>query len=165
MARSSHRSIIENRLKFSPYIKEAVAAGHERPYVVAMINIDLEVIGNWAEKRGIPYAGYADLAQKLEVYEVIRHEIQRVNASLNAPLRIQKFVLLHKELDPDDAEITRTRKLRRRFVYDKYQEIIDAMYAEGVPEVNVRATVTYEDGRTSETERALRISAVVDGGA
>ena len=156
---------LENRLKFSPYIKEAVAAGHERPYVVAMINIDLEVIGNWAEKRGIPYAGYADLAQKLEVYELIRHEIQRVNASLNAPLRIQKFVLLHKELDPDDAEITRTRKLRRRFVYDKYQEIIEAMYAEGVPEVNVRATVTYEDGRTAETERALRISAVVDRGA
>ena len=96
---------------------------------------------------------------------LIRHEIQRVNASLNAPLRIQKFVLLHKELDPDDAEITRTRKLRRRFVYDKYQEIIEAMYAEGVPEVNVRATVTYEDGRTAETERALRISAVVDRGA
>ena len=155
---------IENRLKFSPYIKEAVAAGHERPYVVAMINIDLEVIGNWAERRGIPYSGYADLAQTLEVYDVIRHEIQRVNASLNAPLRIQKFVLLHKELDPDDAEITRTRKLRRRFVYDKYQEIFDAMYAEGVPEVKVRATVTYEDGRTSESERVLRISAVVDRG-
>jgi long-chain acyl-CoA synthetase len=156
---------IENRLKFSLYIKEAVAAGHERPYVVAMINIDLEVVGNWAEKRGIPYSGYADLAQKLEVYDVIRQELQRVNASLNASLRIKKFVLLHKELDPDDAEITRTRKLRRRFVYGKYQEIIDAMYAERVPEVKVRATVTYEDGRTSEIERALRISAVIDGAA
>jgi long-chain acyl-CoA synthetase len=155
---------IENRLKFSPYIKEAVAAGHERPAVVAMINIDLEVLGNWAEKRGIPYSGYADLAQKPEVYDLIRQEIQRVNARLNAPLRIQKFVLLHKELDPDDAEITRTRKLRRRFVYDKYQDIIDAMYAEDVAEVKVRATVTYEDGRTSEIERALKISAVVDGG-
>jgi long-chain acyl-CoA synthetase len=155
---------IENRLKFSPYIKEAVAAGHQRPYVVAMINIDLEVIGNWAEKRGIAYSGYADLAQKLEVYDLVRQEIQRVNASLNAPLRIQKFVLLHKELDPDDAEITRTRKLRRRFVYDRYQEIIAAMYAEGVPEVKVRATVTYEDGRTSETERALRISTVIAAG-
>ena len=156
---------IENRLKFSPYIKEAVAAGHQRAYVVAMLNIDLEVVGNWAEKRGIPYAGYADLAQKPEVYDLILHEIQRVNASFNAPLRIKKFVLLHKELDPDDAEITRTRKLRRRFVYDKYQEIIDAMYADGVPTVKVRVTVTYEDGRTSELERALRISAVVDGGA
>jgi long-chain acyl-CoA synthetase len=156
---------IENRLKFSPYIKEAVAAGHERPYVVAMINIDLEVVGNWAEKRGIPYAGYTDLAQKPEIYELILQEIQRVNANLNAPLRIKKFVLLHKELDPDDAEITRTRKLRRRFVYDKYQEIIDTMYAEGVPEVKVRVTVTYEDGRTSDTERSLRIGAVVDGGA
>jgi long-chain acyl-CoA synthetase len=156
---------IENRLKFSPYIKEAVAAGHQRPYVVAMINIDLEVVGTWAEKRGIPYAGYADLAQKPEIYELILQEIQRVNANLNAPLRIKKIVLLHKELDPDDAEITRTRKLRRRFVYDKYQEIIDAMYAEGVPEVKVRMSVTYEDGRTSDTKRSLRIGAVVDGGA
>ena len=155
---------IENRLKFSPYIKEAVAAGHERPYVVAMITIDLEVVGNWAEKRGITYSGYTDLAQKPEVYRLILQEIQRVNASLNVPLRIKKFVLLHKELDPDDAEITRTRKLRRRFVYDKYQEIIHAMYAEGIAAVKVRATVTYEDGRTSETERSLRICAVVDGG-
>jgi long-chain acyl-CoA synthetase len=153
---------IENRLKFSPFIKEAVAVGHERPYVVAMINIDLEVVGNWAEKRGIPYAGYADLAQKPEVYDLILTEIQRLNARLNAPLRIRKFVLLHKELDPDDAEITRTRKLRRRFVYDKYRDIIDALYAEGLPEVKVRAIVTYEDGRTSEIERALKISAVTD---
>lgn len=155
---------IENRLKFSPYIREAVAAGHERPSVVAMLNIDLEIVGNWAEKRGLPYSGYADLAQKPEVYELISAEIQRVNAILNAPLRIKKFVLLHKELDPDDAEITRTRKLRRRFVYDKYRDIIDAMYAEGVPEVKVRATVTYEDGRTSEIERSLEIRPVVDGG-
>jgi long-chain acyl-CoA synthetase len=156
---------IENRLKFSPYIKEAVAAGHERPYVVAMINIDLEAVGSWAERRGIPYSGYADLAQKAEVYALILHEIQRVNAGLNPPLRIQKFVLLHKELDPDDAEITRTRKLRRRFVYDKYQEIIDALYTDGVAEAKVRATVTYEDGHSSEVERALRISTIVDGGA
>jgi long-chain acyl-CoA synthetase len=156
---------IENRLKFSHFIKEVVAVGHERPYVVAMINIDLEVVGNWAEKRSLPYSGYADLAQKPEVYDLILTEIQRVNSSLTAPLRIQKFVLLHKELDPDDAEITRTRKLRRRFVYDKYQDIIEALYAEGVPAVNVRATVTYEDGRTSEIERALKISAVVDGGS
>jgi long-chain acyl-CoA synthetase len=155
---------IENRLKFSPFIKEAVAVGHERPYVVAMINVDLEVVGNWAEKRGLPYSGYADLAQKPEVYELILTEIQRVNASLNPPLRIKKFVLLHKELDPDDAEITRTRKLRRRFVYDKYQDIIEALYAEGLPEVKVNATVTYEDGRTSEIERALKISALLDKG-
>jgi long-chain acyl-CoA synthetase len=155
---------IENRLKFSPFIKEAVAAGHERPYVVAMINIDLEVVGTWAEKRGLPYSGYADLAQKPEVYGLILTEVQRVNASLHAPLRIQKFVLLYKELDPDDAEITRTRKLRRRFVYHKYQDIIDALYAEGVSAVQVRATVTYEDGRSSEIERALKISATADGG-
>jgi long-chain acyl-CoA synthetase len=156
---------IENRLKFSLYIKEAVAAGHERPYVVAMINIDLDVVGSWAERRGIPYSGYADLAQHPEVYDLIRQEVRRVNASLNAPLRVRKFVLLHKELDPDDAEITRTRKLRRRFVYDRYQQIIEAMYADGVSAVTVRATVAYEDGRTSESERALRLCAVADGGA
>jgi len=148
---------IENRLKFSPYIKEAVAVGHARPHVVAMLNIDAEVVGNWAEKRGIPYAGYADLAQKPEVYELILGDVQRVNATLTKPLCIKRFVLLHKELDPDDAEITRTRKLRRRFVYDKYQDIIEALYAEGVPEVKVKATVSYEDGRTSEIERSLKI--------
>jgi long-chain acyl-CoA synthetase len=153
---------IENRLKFSPYIKEAVAVGHERSCVVAMINIDLDVVGNWAEKRGIPYSGYADLAQKPEVYGLVLKEVQRVNATLTPALRLKKFVLLHKELDPDDAEITRTRKLRRRFVYEKYGDIIAALYAEDVPEVKVRATVTYEDGRTSEIERALHICGVVD---
>jgi len=154
---------IENRLKFSPYIKEAVAVGHQRPYVVAMLNVDLETVGNWAERRGLPYSGYADLAQKPEVYELVFQEIARVNAGLNAPLRIKKFVLLHKELDPDDAEITRTRKLRRRFVYDKYRDIIEALYTEGVPEVKVKATVTYEDGHTSEIERSLKIGTVWDG--
>jgi long-chain acyl-CoA synthetase len=156
---------IENRLKFSPYIKEAMAVGHERPCVVAMINIDLDVVGNWAEKRGIPYSGYADLAQKPEVYDLVLQEVRRVNATLTPALRLKKFVLLHKELDPDDAEITRTRKLRRRFVYGKYRDIIEALYAEGVPEVKVRATVTYEDGRISEIERALHICRVVDGEA
>ncbi|HXH13990.1 MAG TPA: AMP-binding protein [Alphaproteobacteria bacterium] len=154
---------IENRLKFSPYIKEAVAVGHQRPYVVAMLNVDLETVGNWAERRGLPYSGYADLAQKPEVYELVFQEIARVNAGLNTPLRIRKFVLLHKELDPDDAEITRTRKLRRRFVYDKYRDIIEALYTEGVPEVKVKATVTYEDGHTSEIERSLKIGTVWDG--
>jgi long-chain acyl-CoA synthetase len=156
---------IENKLKFSPFIKEAVAVGHERPYVVAMITIDLEVVGSWAEKRGLPYSGYADLAQRPEVYDLITREIQRANANLHAALRIRKFVLLHKELDADDAEITRTRKLRRRFVYERYREIIEAMYVEGVPTVAVKAVVTYEDGRSSEIERALQISAVADGGS
>jgi long-chain acyl-CoA synthetase len=105
------------------------------------------------------------LSQHPDVYGLIFQEIHRVNASLHVPLRVKQFVLLHKELDPDDAEITRTRKLRRRFVYDKYQEIVDAMYTEAEPEVKVRATVTYEDGRTSEIERSLRIGAVGDGGA
>jgi long-chain acyl-CoA synthetase len=153
---------IENRLKFSPFVKEAVAVGHERPYVAAMLNIDLEVVGSWAEKQGLPYSGYADLAHKPEVYALLCAEIQRANRTLTPPLRLKRFVLLHKELDPDDAEITRTRKLRRAFVYDKYHEIIDALYSEGVPEVKVRTTVTYEDGRTSEIERSLRIGAVAE---
>jgi long-chain acyl-CoA synthetase len=153
---------IENRLKFSPYIKEAVAVGHARPYVVAMLNIDLDIVGTWAERHGIPYSGYADLAQKPEVYDILQQAIAQVNAGLNPPLRIKKFVLLHKELDPDDAEITRTRKLRRGFVYDKYRDIIDALYAGGVPEVKVSAMVTYDDGRTSELERSLKIRTVVD---
>jgi long-chain acyl-CoA synthetase len=153
---------IENRLKFSPFIKEAVAVGHERPYVAALLNIDLDVVGSWAERRGLPYAGYADLAQKPEVYALMAREVQRVNAELHPPLRVRKFVLLHKELDPDDAEITRTRKLRRRFVYDKYRDIVEALYAEGLSEVKLRAAVTDEDGRVSEIERALNICPVAD---
>ncbi|MBI4587804.1 MAG: AMP-binding protein [Candidatus Rokubacteria bacterium] len=153
---------IENKLKFSPYVKEAVAAGHERPYVAAMINIDTEVVGNWAERRGIPYSGYADLSQNPQVYELIHREVQRVNRTLTPALRIRRFVLLHKELDPDDAEITRTRKLRRRFVNEKYGTIIDALYDHGAREVQVKAVVTYEDGRTSETERSLNLLDVAE---
>lgn len=156
---------IENRLKFSPYIKEAVAVGHARPYVAAMLNIDLEPVSAWAEKQGIPYSGYADLAQKPEVYALVRREIHRVNPTLPPPLRLKKFVLLHKELDPDDAEITRTRKLRRGFVYEKYRDIIEALYTEGVPEVKVRTVVMYEDGRTSEMERSLRIGGLAENEA
>ncbi|MBI3328511.1 MAG: AMP-binding protein [Nitrospinae bacterium] len=154
---------IENRLKFSPYIKEAVAVGHGRPYVAAMLNIDLESIGSWAERQGIPYSGYTDLSQKREVYDLMLGEIQRVNTTLTPPLRLQRLVLLHKELDPDDAEITRTRKLRRSFIYEKYRDIIEALYSDGVPEVRVQATVTYEDGRTSHVERSLRICRVAEG--
>jgi len=150
---------IENKLKFSPYIKEAVVIGDGKPFVSAMINIDLEVVSNWAEKRGIPFAGYVDLSQKPEVRDLVYREVKKVNASLSSELRIRRFLVLHKELDPDDAEITRTRKLRRRFIAQKYRDLIDALYCD-VSEVTVKALITYEDGRTAEVERTLHIMAV-----
>jgi long-chain acyl-CoA synthetase len=150
---------LENKLKFSPYIKEAVAIGEKRPFVTAMINIDIGSVGNWAERRAIPYTGYPDLSQKPEVYDLIHNEVVKVNRTLPRELWIKKYVVLHKELDPDDAEITRTRKLRRGFIAQKYANIIQALYGEG-EQVGVKALITYEDGRTAEVERILRIRGV-----
>ncbi len=153
---------LENKLKFSPYIKEAVCVGHERAFVSALINIDLASVGNWAERRGLAYTSYTDLAQKAEVYELIRREVVRVNRSLldEETLRgaqIRRFLLLHKELDADDQEITRTRKVRRGFVAQKYAPLIDALYGTA-DHVNVEAQVTYEDGRTGTVRAAVRIN-------
>lgn len=147
---------IENKLKFSPYIKEAVALGDDEPFVSVMVNIDMDVVSNWAEKRSIAYGGYIDLSQKSEVYDLIHGEVKRINASLSPELRVKRFLMLHKELDPDDAEITRTRKIRRGFIAQKYAGIREALYSHR-PEVVVKARITYEDGRTSEVERVLRI--------
>ena len=143
---------IENKLKFSPYVREAVCIGQGRPCVTAFVNIDLAAVGNWAERRNIAYTSYGDLAQKPEVYELIRGEVERVNASLaeDEVLRgaqVRRFLILHKELDPDDEEITRTRKVRRGFIAQKYAALIDALYS-GQDRVQVEAKVTYEDGRT-----------------
>jgi len=148
---------IENKLKFSVYVKEAVAVGNQRPYVAAMINIDMEVLANWAERRGLAYTGYTDLAQNPAVYQLVHDEIRRTNETLAPSQRVKRFAILHKELDPDDAEITRTRKLRRGFINERYAPIIAALYDRGAATIAVRATVTYEDGRTSETERQVRI--------
>jgi long-chain acyl-CoA synthetase len=152
---------LENKLKFSQYIREAVCIGQERPYVAALINIDLAAVGNWAERRNIAYTSYTDLAQKPEVYELIRQEVARVNRSLleEEQLRgaqIRRFLLLHKELDPDDQEITRTRKVRRGFVAQKYAALIDALYSDR-EHVQVEAQVTYEDGRTGTVRADLKI--------
>jgi long-chain acyl-CoA synthetase len=143
---------IENKLKFSPYVREAVCIGQARPCVTAFINIDLAAVGSWAERRNIAYTSYGDLAQKPEVYELIRGEVERVNASLaeDEVLRgaqVRRFLILHKELDPDDEEITRTRKVRRGYIAQKYAALIDALYS-GQDRVQVEAKVTYEDGRT-----------------
>jgi long-chain acyl-CoA synthetase len=148
---------IENKIKFSVFVKEAVAVGNERPYVAAMVNIDMEVLANWAERRGLAYTGYTDLAQNPATYQLIHEEIRRTNETLAPSQRVKRFAILHKELDPDDAEITRTRKLRRGFINERYAPIIAALYDPTAATVSVRATVTYEDGRTSETERQVRI--------
>jgi long-chain acyl-CoA synthetase len=150
---------IENKLKFSPYVKEAMVVGPGRPFVGALINIDMETVGKWAERRRLTYTTYMDLAQKPEVYDLVQREVERVNRDLPAATRIHRYVLLHKELDPDDEEITRTRKLRRGVITRKYGPIIEALY-EDVPLVAVTAEVTYQDGRKAVTETKLVIRTV-----
>jgi long-chain acyl-CoA synthetase len=152
---------LENKLKFSPYVKEAVCIGQGRPHVTALINIDLTAIGNWAERRNIAYTSYTDLSQKREVSDLILQEVERVNRSLleDDVLRgaqIRKFLILHKELDPDDEEITRTRKVRRGYIAQKYAPLIEALYGDG-DHVGVEARVTYEDGRTATVRAEVRI--------
>jgi len=152
---------LENKLKFSPYIKEAVCVGQDRVYVAALINIDLVAVGNWAERRNIAYTSYTDLSQKGEVSDLIQAEVERVNRSLAEDeglrgARIRKFLILHKELDPDDEEITRTRKVRRGYIAQKYAPLIEALYGERA-HVEVEAKVTYEDGRTGTIRADVRI--------
>jgi long-chain acyl-CoA synthetase len=154
---------LENKLKFSPYIREAVCIGQGRPYVTALVNIDLASVGNWAERRGLAYTSYADLAAKREVYDMIRQEVERVNRSLaeDPELRgaqIRRFLLLHKELDPDDQEITRTRKVRRGFIAEKYATLIEGLYGTA-DHVAVEAQVTYEDGRVGMVRADVAIRA------
>jgi len=152
---------IENKLKFFQYIKEAVAFGNGRDMVCAFINIDLGAVGNWAERRGLPYSGYTDLAAKPEVYDLIQNCVEQVNAELAAdPMvadsQIHRFLVLHKELDPDDDELTRTRKVRRGFVEDKYRVLIDALYA-GKASQYIETMVKFEDGRTGKVGADVRI--------
>jgi long-chain acyl-CoA synthetase len=152
---------IENKLKFFPFIKEVVAFGHERDKVTAMISIDLEAVGNWAERKGLAYGSYQDLAERDEVYDQIQANVEQVNADLAADsnlagTQVRRFVLLHKELDADDGELTRTRKVRRRFIGEKYDQIINALYSDQ-DRVKVEAQVTFEDGRTGLVKADLKI--------
>ena len=152
---------VENKLKFFPFIKEAVAFGDKREKVCAFINIDIEAVGNWAEKRNLPYGGYTDLAQKPEVYELIRDCVDKVNADLAvdqmlAGSQISRFLVLHKELDADDGELTRTRKVRRGFIADRYQVLVDALYA-GKAHQYIETQVKFEDGRTGMVAADLKI--------
>ena len=153
---------IENKLKFFPHIKEAVAFGAERERVCAFVNIDFGSVGNWAERRGLPYSGYTDLAAKPEVYDLIRECVEKVNAELAteaglAGSQIERFLILHKELDPDDDELTRTRKVRRGFVAQKYAVLIDALYS-GREVEHIETQVKFEDGRTGVVAADLRIA-------
>jgi long-chain acyl-CoA synthetase len=150
---------IENKLKFSPYIREAVAFGHENSFVAAMVAIDLSTVGNWAERRGLPYTSYMDLSQKPEVRGLIAGEIVKANQTLPDSTKIRRFLLLTKDLEADDAEMTRTRKVRRRFVAEKYVAVIDAFYR-GDTEVELTTTITYEDGRQASIQSRARIEEV-----
>ena len=155
---------IENKLKFSPYVREAVAFGHERPIVAAMIAIDMATVGNWAERRGLPYTSFADLSQKAEVRELIREEVGKCNVTLPDSTKVRRFLLLTKDLDADDAEMTRTRKVRRRYVAEKYAGVVDAFYA-GRDEVEMTTAITYEDGRTATVQSRVRLEDVEAGTA
>jgi long-chain acyl-CoA synthetase len=152
---------VENKLKFFPHVKEAVAYGDGREKVCVMINIDFDAVGNWAERRNLPYAGYTDLAQKPEVYDLLRECVEKVNADLAADEKlagsqISRFLVLHKELDADDGELTRTNKVRRGYIADKYQVLVDALYG-GKAEQYVETQVKFEDGRTGKVSATLKI--------
>jgi long-chain acyl-CoA synthetase len=153
---------IENKLKFSPFVREAVAFGGARPFVAAMVAIDPSTVGNWAERRGIPYTSYMDLSQKAEVRELIREEVRKCNATLPDATKVRRVLLLTKDLDADDAEITRTRKVRRRHVAEKYAPVIDAFYS-GLDQVELTTAITYEDGRQAAIQSRVRIEDVDSG--
>ncbi|RXN86861.1 long-chain fatty acid--CoA ligase [Achromobacter aloeverae] len=152
---------IENKLKFFPHIKEVVAFGAGRDQVCAFINIDLEAVGNWAERRGLAYAGYTDLAGKDEVHELILGCVEQANADLArdprlAASQVRRFLILHKELDPDDDELTRTRKVRRAFIAQKYAVLVDALFA-GRATQYIETEVKFEDGRTGRIAADLKL--------
>ncbi len=152
---------VENKLKFFPHIKEVVAYGDRREKVCVLINIDFDAVGNWAERRNLPYAGYTDLAQKPEVYQLIKECVEKVNADLSvdtllAGSQVSRFLVLHKELDADDGELTRTNKVRRGYIAEKYDVLVDALYG-GKTEQFIETQVKFEDGRTGSVSATLKI--------
>jgi long-chain acyl-CoA synthetase len=153
---------VENKLKFFPHIKEVVAYGDQREKVCVMINIDFDAVGNWAERRNLPYAGYTDLAQKSEVYQLIQECVEKVNADLAqdtllAGSQVSRFLVLHKELDADDGELTRTNKVRRGFIAEKYKPLVDGLYG-GMTSQFIETVVKFEDGRSGSVSATLLIS-------
>jgi long-chain acyl-CoA synthetase len=150
---------IENKLKFSPFIREAVAFGHGHGFVATMIAIDIGTAGAWAERRGLAYTSFMDLSRKPEIAELIVQEVTKINASLPDALQVRRILLLNKELEADDAEMTRTRKVRRRFVAEKYANVIDAFYG-NADRANVSMEITFEDGRKSTLDATIAIQDV-----
>jgi long-chain acyl-CoA synthetase len=153
---------IENKLKFFSFIKEAVLFGNGRDYSTAFINIDLDAVGNWAERRNLAYSGYIDLAGLEEVFQLIKDCVNKVNQDLSQDSRlgnsqIHRFLILHKELDADDGELTRTLKVKRSFVAERYDTLVDALYSDK-SECHVNTEVTFEDGRTGMLEADLKLS-------
>jgi len=151
---------IENKLKFCPYIVEAVVLGHEKPFVTAMICIDFKHTGKWAEDRRIGYTTYTDLAAKPKVYDLIEREVVRVNRSLPGGARIKKFILLYKELDPDDEELTRTKKVRRKFINEKYANEIAGLYSD-LQALDIESSIRYQDGKTATLRTQLQVRTVL----
>ena len=153
---------VENKLKFFPFIKEAVAYGDGRDKVCVMLNIDFDAVGNWAERRNLPYAGYTDLAQKPEVYALLLECVEKVNADLSADAllagsQISRFLVLHKELDADDGELTRTNKVRRGYIAEKYAVLVEALYG-GRTQQYIETAVKFEDGRSGSVSATLTLS-------
>jgi long-chain acyl-CoA synthetase len=150
---------IESGLRFSPYIKDVMTVGEERANVTAIINMDYETVGRWAEMNHIPYTTFTDLSQKAEVSKLVRQDIDRVNRQLSPATRIKKYVILHKEFDPDEADLTRTRKLKRTAMEKRYGDVLDAMYG-GENSIHVTSEFTYDDGRKGTVSAELIIYTV-----
>ena len=154
---------IEGRLRFSPYIKDAmVIGGKDKDFVSAIINIDFTMVGKWAERNRLPYTTFVDLSQKAEVADLVQKDLARVNSYLPEQSRVRKFVLMHKEFDPDEAELTRTRKLRREFMEARYRDLIKGIYDDN-KEIKVEAAVTYRDGRKGIVTTGIKIRSVSEG--
>jgi long-chain acyl-CoA synthetase len=151
--------LIENKLRFSPYILDAVVIGQDRPFLSAMIAIDMGNVGKWAENNQIPYTTFTDISQKKETYDLIAGEVARTNESLPKVAKIRKFVLLYKELDADDDELTRTRKVRRKFVAERYKDLIEALYGDR-DELTVEADIRYQDGKAFRMKTVVRVRQV-----
>jgi long-chain acyl-CoA synthetase len=148
---------IENKLKFSPFIAEAVILGAGRDYLAAMICIRYSIVSKWAEKNRLSFTTYSDLASRPEIYELLRKEVETVNASLPAAQKITKFILLYKELDADDGELTRTRKVRRSVIGEKYGTIIDAIYS-GRDAIDIDTVINFQDGTTQRIQTSLPVA-------
>jgi long-chain acyl-CoA synthetase len=152
---------LENKLKFSPFVAEAVILGHERPYLAAIICIRYSIVAKWAEKNRIAFTTYTDLSARQEVYDLIQQEVEKINATLPEAQRIAKFLLLYKELDADDGELTRTRKVRRGVINDKYGDIIEAIYS-GQSAIPVDTTIAFQDGSTQRIRTTLKVVTLID---